>query len=653
MAFLGRWGAEGRRAGLLLFGVVCLVYLNSLGNPFQYDDKHAIATNPHLSPEKIPAFLFHPEYFSADPEKAMYRPLLLASLALNRAWSGQETYSYHLVNTGLHALCAVLVWALLLHLGRPAGVALAAGLLFALHPLATEPVNYLSSRSELLAAALVLGAVWAEWGGRSRLGLTFFALALLSKESAIVLPALLAWREWLEGNLRGAWRRLASYGAAALLYLGVVRTFLVTAVFSEPVRPLAEQWGTQAKALVYYLKLLIMPTGLSVHHGFAVSPLYSGLALLSLLLVVSLALGARGRGSFALGAGWILIALAPTSLVPLNILVNEHRLYLPLVGLMIWLSDLGPLPRLGRAWLVLPALLGGLVVQRNAVWQDEGVLWADALAKAPLEVRPHVFLGNHLRAAGRLEESADLLRGALELEPDNPTAQANLGTTYKEMGRLDQAIALYEELVARHPEQGELRYNLALNLQQAGQGERARAEYLAIQSGTPHYELVLNNLGALQEEAGRPDSAYYFYLRALERAPGLADARANQQRLLQSMPHMAPQLLDQGGAGVVEGWCRLVLAGEDTHRDGIFFLAVALFAQGRYPESIATNQRLVKVHPGFGEGHLQLANALESAGRPAEALPVYWELIRLNADPALRGVAAQRLQQLERRLGRP
>lgn len=648
--------AQPRKVAMILVGVVFLLYLNSLGNAFQYDDKHAIVANPHLSSlGNIPAFFVHPEYFSGDPEKAMYRPLLLVSLALNYAWSRTQTYSYHLVNVGLHALCSVLVWALLRQLGRSAGLALLGGLIFALHPLCAEPVNYISSRSELLAAALVLGACWADGEGRRWLGLGCFALGLLSKESAIVLPALLLCREYSLGRLKGAWSRYIPYGAVALLYLGAVRPFLAKAVFTAPVRPLAEQLGTQAKALVYYLKLLLMPTGLSVHHAFSVSSLAGGLALLSLALILSLALCGRaaGRGAFVFGAGWVLIALAPTSLVPLNILVNEHRLYLPLVGLLIWLSGLERLPRLGRAWLALPLVMGLLVLQRNTVWRDEGTLWADALKKAPGEVRPYVFLGNHLRAQGQLEEAAALLKRAADLEPDNPTARANLGTTYEKMGRYDQAIALYEALVGQHPNQGEMRYNLGRTYQLAGQLEQAKAQYLLISPQTRHYDLVLHNLGLLHEQAARLDSAYYYYSQVAGEGEEARDGRQSRERLLRELPHRAPPLIEKGQAPQVEAWCRLVLAQNPGHQEGMFFLAVALFAQGRYAESIALNQQLAVLHPDFGEGRLQLANALESGGRPAEAVPVYRDLAARGGDPSLRAEANMRLQNLERRLGRP
>ena len=78
------------------------LYLSSLDNSFHYDDRHVIVENPHIrSLDRLPQFFLQPAYFSRDADKAMYRPLLLCSLALNYAWSGYQTYSYHLVNIGL------------------------------------------------------------------------------------------------------------------------------------------------------------------------------------------------------------------------------------------------------------------------------------------------------------------------------------------------------------------------------------------------------------------------------------------------------------------------------------------------------------------------------------------------------------------------
>lgn len=644
-----------RVVALLLLGAVLALYLNSLENSFQYDDQHAIVENPHIrSLGNLPGFFLHPEYFSRDPDKAMYRPLVLFTLALNYRAGGYAVWGYHLVNMALHGLCSLLVWAVLRQVGRSPAVALMGGLVFAAHPLGAEPVNYISSRSELLAAAGVLGGFWFDGRGNRVLALVCFALGLGSKESAIVLPALLACRDYSQGVLRcGSLRRYLPYILAALCYLGGVRPSIEKAVFAAPVRSLAEQWGTQAKALPYYLKLLLMPTGLSVHHAFTPSPLWSGVALLGLLAVMSILIycltsGAQRQNS-ALGAGWMLIALAPTSLVPLNILVNEHRLYLPLAGLLIWLTGLG-LPRLGRGWLALPALLGALTVERNRVWKDEGSLWADALRKAPAEVRPYVFLGNWTRQRGELERAVSLFQRAIELDPGNLTARSNLGTTYKQMGEFARAIEMYRAILAEQPHLGEVRYNLGRVYQEAGQDQRAREAYQQVPQESFHRDLALNNLGTLYEAEGRVDSAYAFYCQALAHKPDSPDARRNCQRLLGELPQRAQGLIEQGRAPQAERWCRQVLEEEPRHRDALFFLAVSLFAQGRYSESIAANQRLVEAHPDFAEARLQLANALETGGRLAEALQVYEELGRQSLEPELQAEVQQRRRALERRM---
>ena len=94
-----------RTSGAFLFGGCALIYANAIGNAFQYDDRHSIVTNDHIrSLESIPEFFSHPEYFSREEDKAMYRPLLLATFALNHSWSGYETWSYHLINIFLPAI---------------------------------------------------------------------------------------------------------------------------------------------------------------------------------------------------------------------------------------------------------------------------------------------------------------------------------------------------------------------------------------------------------------------------------------------------------------------------------------------------------------------------------------------------------------------
>ena len=128
----------------------------------------------------------------------MFRPLLVTSFALNYAWGGYEVGGYHVVNVLIHAASACLLWALVRTMGGGRRTALFAGLLFALHPLASEPVNYISARSESLAGMLYLGGLvsftvaYGQGRGAFRYVSWICLLAgLLSKSSVITLPAAL------------------------------------------------------------------------------------------------------------------------------------------------------------------------------------------------------------------------------------------------------------------------------------------------------------------------------------------------------------------------------------------------------------------------------------------------------------------------------
>ena len=660
----------------LLVVLAFLLYANSFDNSFHYDDKHSIRDNPHLrQTANIPAFFSDPGLFSRDPDKGMYRPLLLTSFALNYAWDGYRTRTYRLVNILLHGFCAALVWGVARRLGQPAPRALLAGLLFVAHPLASEPVNYISSRSELLAAFFVLAACWfylgkGKWSGAA--AILCFAAGLLSKSSAIALLALLPCLEWIRGGLdRWAWPRYAPYGVVALVYLVQIRHLLDRAVWQQPVRPFDQQIATQIKACWYYIQLLVAPVRQSVDHAFFSSDPGQIPVVISLLgvgVLVGLAFWGRRRHPFVfLGVLWIGVTLAPASLVPLNVLVNEHRLYLPLAGWALALSGLNLLERgPGLLWLapLCMAVLGLLTVQRNTVWASEATLWADAAAKAPEAVRPQVYLGNAaldradalgaanpVGAQQALDRARRHFERALVLEPDNLAARNNLAGVALRRGDWTRASQIYRQILADN-ELSDVRYNLAHALQQGGDQEQAQQNYLRVDPASYHYPLALNNLGSLHEGKGRPDSAWFYYRRALQHRPQARDPRQNLERLARDLPRLAEDMLNGGQATVVEAWCRQVLEDRPKQRQAWFFLAVSLFVQGRYSDSIATNQKLTQHFPRFYEGHLQLANALESSGRLREARTVYQTMAGLTPPLGLEGLAAARLSALEGKLKR-
>ena len=318
---------------------------------FHYDDFHSIVHNPHLrSLENIPRFFSDPTLFSGDAKQAMYRPVVLTTYALNYAFDGFDPHVFRLFNIVIHAINCALVLHLVHALTRLPAIAWTAALLFAFHPLSVESVQYISSRSESLMALGLLSALlcyerWQREGTRRWYGLSLgaFALSVLSKSVGCVGLLLLPLCDWLQGRPIAQRGRLLAYAPFLVLvgmYVSVSHQVVGKAI-GAPVRHYDVQLWTQLKAWVYYAWLGTMPAQLSVEHQFFLSHSLGVPAVwLALLLIVSLlwvAAVARQRlPLFALL--WCALVLLPASVVPLIVLVNEHRLYLVLVGAGIGLG---------------------------------------------------------------------------------------------------------------------------------------------------------------------------------------------------------------------------------------------------------------------------------------------------------------------------
>ena len=668
-----------RTSVAFLFGVCALIYANAIGNAFQYDDRHSIVTNDHIrSLESIPEFFSHPEYFSRDEDKAMYRPLLLATFALNHSWSGYETWSYHLINIFLHALASVMVWLLFIELRLSLCLALLGGVMFAAHPLATEPVNYVSSRSELMAAFFLMASLWLYLRSQPSRALPegrlvlirvasvgCFAAALGSKEIGIVLPALVLLTDRLFGRpLAGQIPVYAPYTAVAMGYLLYIRSFVSTALIDEPVRSMSEQLGTQLKALPYYLKLVVIPSGLSVYHAFEISSLTEPAALLALtaigtLVVVTVFYGARrkqsdSRSLVGFGLAWIGIVLLPTFVVPLNVLVNEHRLYLALVGALLAVLGLRRFESVrGLLWggPVLGLLFMILVVRQNPVWSDEGSLWTHAHKRSPWALEPHVYLGNYAREQDDPEQAVIHFTDALALDPESVVARNNLANAYRDLGEWESALTIYLKVLERNPSWSDVRYNAARTFHDAGDIGAARTHYQLVDSSSYHFDLALNNLGTLFEESAMPDSAMLYYRAALERNPTNADARANLRRLRGKLPSLARAMNASGQHEMTFDLCRQLLMMNPGDGVALWVLTTTLWETGANAQSQAVNEELVRTHPTHWSGMLQLANAFETTGNRDAAAQMYEELIDRCDDEEIRKVAIDRYRHLRTKSG--
>ena len=575
---------------ILILGVVCiLVYSNSLENSFHYDDEHSIQNNIHIRDlGNIPTFFVDPATFSRDADKGMYRPLLLLTYALNYAQGGYEVFGYHVVNLFLHGLNACLVWWLVGAMcGRPQ-VALLAGLLFALHPLGSEPVNYISSRSESLAAVFYLFGMAAFVSGchqQKSWSLAFswgaLALGLLSKSTVITLPAVLLIYDYLfiSGRRlpalgRGFLRRHGPYWGIAVGYLVLISVNgFFTNSLKASVRDGWTQLLTQVKAFAYYLQLLLWPLRLNVEHQFFEQKELQGAAMFgALLLVLSCAALLvhlyRRRCDLPLFLFlWGILTLLPVMVMPLNVLVNERRLYISCAAFCIGLAlvlrsemvrryslagrDLG----WGLGLLILLGY-GGLTFSRNQVWADDFSLWRDAAEKAPRMPRVFLYMGNaHKDAAmrerdeGKIREHWQQARRSyqrtIELDPKSDLALRalnNRGSVNFVLEDYDAAEKDYRRAVDLNPQYADALVNLGnIYHQRFVDGEKKEAGRKQLEQATHYYRRALEilpnhafayaNMGLSYYHLGDFDQARNAYERAYFLTP-------RDERLLNNMGNL-------------------------------------------------------------------------------------------------------------------
>lgn len=430
---------------VLLPLAVVAAYANSFSGAFQFDDYKVIVDYPPVH-----------TWAGWVDDLGGLRPLLKLSYVLN--WNaGGDTFAFHLFNLLVHLANAGLVYALALAFGNSCGAgrdwrwpAFAAALLFALHPVHSEAVTYISGRSSSLMTLFYLSALWSytRWtqGGAAPrwLALALFAVAAAVKESALLFPlAILVW-EWA---CRTPWRTVAARQWPFWLASGLVGLALLlhpgySALMLGSLRSLSLYDGflAQLSGASVLLGKLLWPAALNIDPDFppipglvAVLPQLAGLAL----LLAGAWHFRNTRPWISLGLGWALVHLLVLNTVfPRADVANERQLYWADWGLFLVLAvelDLALARR--RAWGVLALLacvLAAATLARNEVYRSEIALWEDTARKSPHKARVHNNLGYAYRLAGRNADAERAYTQALSLQPGYVKAANNLAALHGE-----------------------------------------------------------------------------------------------------------------------------------------------------------------------------------------------------------------------------
>ncbi|OFW34748.1 MAG: hypothetical protein A3F70_14250 [Acidobacteria bacterium RIFCSPLOWO2_12_FULL_67_14] len=646
-----------------------LTYANGLSAPFAFDDQLSIVENTSIR-QWNPRTLFFPE----RELPVAGRPLVNVTFAVNYALGGLDVAGYHVVNVAWHLLSALLVFGLVrrtLNLsgiderlaGRSADIGFAAALLWIVHPLNTEAVNYVTQRTELMMAFFYLATLYASLRNWKAAAIVSCAAGMACKESMVTAPVavLLYDAVFLYGGVRqamaGRWRFYAGLALtwallAALLWSG---PRIHSAGFGTGVSP----WTyllNQAPMIVQYLKLTVWPRALVANYGWPLPVTLGDVLPQALFVVLLLALTASAlvrwpRVGF-LGA-WVFITLAPTSsLVPIATEVGaERRMYLPLIGLVtlavVAVSSMPRLrPRMAAAVLLsCAAALAGGTVLRNRDYDSSLELARTTVERRPGSVAHHLLGSELLRAGATTEEAIQHLRQAL---PGAPRARYTLGAELLRQGQTDEAIEQLQQFLEEQPfllEAVSARQLLGQAFARRQQWAEAIEQYRRVLTMNPSLPQRLDTQGLLAVglfQAERYDEAIDAYRQYLARRPGDIDALTNLGIALVAAER-PDEALDAFRRAV-----ELDPGNADRRRN----LATALFDSRNIDEAALHARQAVALRPGDPAAHDLFGRVLAVQGRLAEAQAEFERALQVAPDYQEARENLARLERLKAATGR-
>ena len=619
-----------------------LPYLNTLWNGFVQDDNHQILGNPYLRSFSHLHEIFATNVWSYVGAQGMtnyYRPLMTFGYLLCYQVFGPLAYGFHLANVVLNACVVCLVFVVTERIFNSRTLGFGAAIVFALHPIHSESVNWIAAVTDLQLSLFYLLAFWfflqlspgsagvspavagASHSGARRSGqigvqagmALSFALALLAKEPAATLPFLATFYEHLlradraRTSSRQKLSRYLSLWLVEIAYL-VFRFRIfggLAPVTQLPQISRREAFFSSFALVAQYVWKLIWPVNLCGFYSFHKCLTLFDPRAIAGLLVLGLSLGAfcyywKRERLICFGLLWFYLNLAPVlnaRWLGANVF-TERYLYLPSLGfcwIVAWagwrlwmrLGERSAIRQLYAAGLALAAILCvARIVTRNRIWHDDPAFYTNTLAAQPDAVALRINLGAVYWNTGSPDQAEAEWRRALRQAPNHWLILNNLGLVAARKKHFDEAIADFERSIAIRPNFADSHMNLGRIYSETGENEKAEAQLKAAVDLAPLYVAARNELGKFYSDAGR-----------------FADAEAQYRSSVSS-------------GGTVQAWNSL---GEIDSR------------WSRWPDAEHAFRQALALDAFDSRSHFGLAAALEAQGSPREALAEY--TAGLQTDP--------------------
>lgn len=541
---------------VVIFVIVAAAYFNTLSMNFVWDDVLYIRdNNREISLKDIPK-IFLEDVDSATPNNdavtPYYRPFFVLSLMIDKFFWNKNSFGYHFSNILLHLEVTLLIYLLLLKLFKSTKFAVSAAFLFAIHPVHSEAVAYISARTHLLCAFFYLLSFYLYLFWRERKSTIFliaslflFIFSMFSNEMGVTLPALiLTYELCFENQKKEIWLNAGVYFLIAVLYV-VLRFFLLKNHFWVTWSA-GDRIFTGLTVIEKYIKILILPLGLKVFYEIPLQKtLFAWDVLISLsLLIFHIFLAffflKRSKPLF-FGLAWIFLTLLPVSDIPAVIypsLLAERYLYLPSVGFSIIFGasvvicsqflkqklSFADYQICKRVVYVLGSVVIvffiSLTICRNTPYKNDETLWQKAVQDAPESIYSHYRLAVAYEDENRLEAAKDEYEYVFQRTPQE-IVKTRLLYIYKKIG-LSEAL-FYYKLGVNYLKQGLYNSAEVYLLKSIKSENRAEAQ---------------NALGVVLEEKGMYADAVKHFKEAVRLNPFVEGYKTN---LYQAMSYLKNQ----------------------------------------------------------------------------------------------------------------
>ncbi len=575
-------------------------------------------------------------------------PVTATSFWLEWRLFGMNATGYHVINIILHALNAVLLWQVLRRLRIPG--AWAAGLLFAVHPVCTASVAWISERKNTLSLFfLLLSFLWylryerdARHWKWFALSIVAFAVALLSKSSVVGFPMILLLCAWWQNQkitrqdiVRSLPFFALSLAMAVLTIWAQHRAMNSRAIDmgdSLLVRLLGGTW-----AWWFYLGKILWPQGLTmIYHRWDINPgsfltWLPGILFLGLIGICCWYRKGWGRAAlFALT--FFVIALAPVlgliNMAYFNISrVSDHLQYLAVPGILALVAGGGShlLAKFGSRIQITTATIATAVLfiltwQHASVFIRPETLWADNIKKNPTAWRVHNSLGAEYFRSGKNEEAMKEYREALRLAPDAGDAHYNLGNALYRLGHREEAIAEFLIAASKGSETFNAENNAGIALTELGRWDEAAVHYQKAIECKESFAEAHRNLGVAYLHLKKEDAARSEFETALHYDPNNDGAQEGLGTIMEN----------KGDAASAMALLQKAIQSNPQNPSACHNLGIALVKQGDATGAVEQFQKSISLKPEDASTHADLADALVKLSRPSEAKVELDKAIELN-----------------------